>query len=272
MELSDRIIGFIGAGNMANALLKGLINSGLYTAEQLAASDSDEEKLRGVFDSLGVKAFSSNIDLARESNIIIFSVKPQVIRDVLEEIKDDIKGDDLVISIAAGIPIKMIQSIIGHEIPIIRVMPNTPALIQRGVSALAPGKRATSDHMDMAKVIFDAVGKSVVVDEAMMDAVTALSGSGPGFVFKIMECFVQAGVEQGFDEQTALQLVIQTFLGAAHLAEESDLSLSRLREMVTSPGGTTAAGLASFEEKGLADTIKGAVDAACRRSVELGSV
>jgi pyrroline-5-carboxylate reductase len=257
---------------MANALLKGLINSGLYTAEQLAASDNDSVKLKAISERLGVKSFSSNRDLVRECGVILIAVKPQVVREVLEEIKDEIEDYHLIISIAAGIPIKMIQSIIGPDTPIIRVMPNTPALVQKGVSALAPDKNATPDHMDTVKTIFDAVGKSVIVDESMMDAVTAISGSGPGFVFNIMECFVQAGIEQGFDEQTALLLVIQTFLGAAYLAEDSELSLSRLREMVTSPGGTTAAGLASFDENGLEDTIKGAVDAAFRRSVELGFV
>ena len=272
MKSDNRTIGFIGAGNMANALLKGLINSGLYTAEKLSASDNDSVKLKEISEKLGIKSFSSNRELVRECGVILIAVKPQVIKGVLEEIKEEIRSDQLIISIAAGIPINMIQSIIGPDTHIIRVMPNTPALIQKGVSALAPGKTATPDHMDTTKAIFDAVGKSVIVDEGMMDAVTALSGSGPGYVFNIMECFVDAGIKQGFDEQTAHLLVIQTFLGAAHLAEESDLSLSRLREMVTSPGGTTAAGLASFKENGLADTIKEAVDAACRRSVELGSV
>jgi pyrroline-5-carboxylate reductase len=149
-------------------------------------------------------------------------------------------------------------------------MPNTPALIQRGISALAAGGTATANHMDKAKEIFNAVGKTVVVDEKMMDAVTALSGSGPGFVFRIMESFVDAGEKLGFDRETALLLVKQTFLGASHLADESDSSLSKLREMVTSPGGTTAAGLASFEEKGLSEVIRSGVKAACDRSIELG--
>ena len=138
------------------------------------------------------------------------------------------------------------------------------------MSALAAGGKATAGHMTTAQKIFDAVGKTVVVDENMMDAVTAVSGSGPGFVFRIMECFVEAGVKLGFDKETALSLVTQTFLGASHLADESGQSLSRLREMVTSPGGTTAAGLASFETKGLQDVITGSVNAARDRSVELG--
>jgi pyrroline-5-carboxylate reductase len=270
MDSGKANIGFIGAGNMANALIKGLINSGFYLPEQLAASDNDQLKLKQVSDTFGLKCYSSNSEIIRDHKIIMLSVKPQVIRDVLEEVKDEIEDEHLIVSIAAGIPVKMIRSLIGRDVPIIRVMPNTPALIQEGISALAAGDMATPEHMSIARGIFDAVGKSVLVDEKMMDAVTALSGSGPGYIFKIMECFVEAGKKQGFDEETALLLVIQTVLGAARLAEQSEISLPRLREMVTSPGGTTAAGLAFFEEKGLGEIIEGAVDAAHRRSVELG--
>jgi pyrroline-5-carboxylate reductase len=164
----------------------------------------------------------------------------------------------------------MIRDTIGMDIPLIRVMPNTPALVQKGVSALAAGNLVTRDHMLTAKRIFGAVGEIVEVEEAMMDAVTSLSGSGPGYVFRVMECMVDAGVAVGLERETSLSLVVQTFLGAAHLAKESEHTLSRLREMVTSPGGTTAAGLAVFDRMGLEDTIKKAVEAACNRSQELG--
>jgi len=270
MDLKMEKIGFIGAGNMAEALIKGLINSRLYSPEQVSASDNDQEKLKTKSENFGIKAYASNRDLVQASSIIVLSVKPQVIREVLSDIRDCLSPDHLVISIAAGIPVNLIQEIIGKDKPIIRVMPNTPALIQRGISALASGGTATPEHMDKARGIFNAVGKTVIVDEGMMDAVTALSGSGPGFLFRIMECFVEAGVKQGFDRETALLLTTQTFLGASHLADESGLSLSRLREMVTSPGGTTAAGLAGFEANGLQNIILSAVKAACDRSIELG--
>ncbi|MFC1534069.1 pyrroline-5-carboxylate reductase [Thermodesulfobacteriota bacterium] len=270
MDTSNGRIGFIGAGNMANAMIKGLINSELYVIEQLTASDNDMEKLKTMSERFGLKCCTSNMDIVRECRIIVLAVKPQVIRAVLEEVKDEIRDEHLIISIAAGIPIRMIHAIIGRDIPIIRVMPNTPALIQRGISALASGKMATPDHMLMARGIFNAVGKTVVVDEKMMDAVTAISGSGPGYIFKIMECFVDAAQKLGFDKEMALLLVIQTILGSAHLAEASESSLSELRGMVTAPGGTTAAALAFFEEKGLSDVIQGAVESACNRSVELG--
>jgi len=263
-------IGFIGAGNMASAIVKGLIGSGRYTPDQLLASDTDKSKLRTASETFGINCSSDNRQIVRDCTTIVLAVKPQVIREVLEEIKGDINAEHLVISIAAGIPMKVIHDIIGSEIPLIRVMPNTPALIQKGISALASGKTATPKHLDTARVIFDAVGETVIVQEDMMDAVTALSASGPGFVFKIMESFVEAGEQLGFDEEISRRLVMRTFLGASHLAEESGKSLSQLREMVTSPGGTTEAGLAMFERKGAGAIIREVLEAAYQRGVELG--
>ena len=263
-------LGFIGAGNMATALVKGLITSGLYPSDQLMASDKNEEQLRKVSDQFGLKVYASNKDLVSECRNVLLAVKPQSIREVLEGVKEEIKDVNLIISIAAGIPLKMIQSILESDIPLIRVMPNTPALIQKGVSAIAPGQHSTKEHMDIARGIFEAVGKTVIVQEEMMDAVTALSGSGPAYVFRVMECLVDAGERLGLEEKTSLLLVMQTVLGAAHLANESEKSLSQLREMVTSPGGTTEAGLAVFNEKGLDHVIQEAVKAACLRGVELG--
>jgi pyrroline-5-carboxylate reductase len=268
--MNAKTIGFIGAGNMANALIKGLIKSGSCRADQITASDNDSNKLRMLSDSYGLITFKSNKALIKKSDIIILSVKPQIIRTVLEELREEIRDDHLVISIAAGIPVRMILSIIGRDVPVIRVMPNTPALIQKGVSALAPADMATEQDINSAREIFNSVGSTVIINEDMMDAVTALSGSGPGYVFKIMESFVKAGEKQGFDSETALQLTIQTFLGAASLADQSDSSLSDLREMVTSPGGTTAAGLAAMDHLNLDKVIDAAIDAACKRSVELG--
>jgi len=270
MVQNNENIGFIGAGNMAEALIKGLIESRLCSPDQIAASDNDASKLKIKSETYGIRTYDSNRDLVHASSVIVLSVKPQVIGGVLSEIAGFLTPDNLVISIAAGITIKLIQDAIGKDKPIIRVMPNTPALIQRGISALARGGTVTEGHMNKAQEIFNAVGKTVVVDEVMMDAVTALSGSGPGFVFRIMEAFVEAGERLGFDSETALMLVKQTFLGASHLADESDASLSKLREMVTSPGGTTAAGLAAFEGKGLPEVISIGIKAACDRSVELG--
>ncbi|HDZ91705.1 MAG: pyrroline-5-carboxylate reductase [Deltaproteobacteria bacterium] len=263
-------LGFIGAGNMATALIRGLVESGLYQREHLWAADKDKEALEKVRESFGIRCEPSNLKVTREASTLILAVKPQNMREALEEIRGGINYNHLLISIAAGIPLRMIRQVIGREIPLIRVMPNTPALVQKGISALAAGDLATASHMAEAREIFGAVGHTVVVEEVMMDAVTALSGSGPGYVFRMMECMVEAGAGVGLEKETCLSLVVQTFLGAAHLARESDEPLSRLREKVTSPGGTTAAGLAVFDNMGLKEMTMKAVDAACRRSVELG--
>jgi pyrroline-5-carboxylate reductase len=265
-----RNTGFIGAGNMATAMIKGLVESGVYRKEQLGASDKDSSALKRMAEQFGVEPYGSNSDLVHQCSTVVLSVKPQNMKDVLNEVKEGIRDDHLIISIAAGIPLKMIHDILKRDIPLVRVMPNTPALVQKGVSALAAGEFATPEHMAVARTIFDAVGGTVEVKETMMDAVTALSGSGPGYIFRMMECMVDAGVGVGLERETALSLVIQTFLGAAHLAKSSEYPLSRLREMVTSPGGTTEAGLGMFEKTGLKETIRKAVEAACKRSVELG--
>jgi pyrroline-5-carboxylate reductase len=262
--------GFVGAGNMATALIKGLIQSGVYSRDQLMASDREQEALDGMSSQFGLKCVSSNRELVQACSTVVLSVKPQIMGVVLEDVKGDVRDDHLFISIAAGIPLSMIHGIIGKDIPLIRVMPNTPALVQKGVSALAGGKFAGPEHMAAARTIFDAVGETVEVQEPMMDAVTAVSGSGPGYVFRMMECMVDAGVSAGLERETSLRLVIQTFLGSAHLAKESEDSLSSLREKVTSPGGTTAEGLATFEKMGIEEMTKKAVEAARDRSVALG--
>jgi pyrroline-5-carboxylate reductase len=242
----------------------------VYRKDQLLVSDKNKEALKRISDQFGVTCCSSNGELVRESSIVLLAVKPQNMREVLEEVKGETKGDHLMISIAAGIPLKMIRNILGRDIPLIRVMPNTPALVQKGVSALAGDHGVTPEHMTTAGRIFGAVGDTVEVEESMMDAVTALSGSGPGYVFRMMECMVEAGVAVGLEAHTSKRLIVQTFLGAAYLADESEHSLSRLREMVTSPGGTTAEGLAIFDKMGLKGMILKAVDAACKRAAELG--
>jgi pyrroline-5-carboxylate reductase len=267
---ANRKLGFIGAGNMATAMIKGLVESAVYGTEDLLVSDKNESALRTVSERFGVKGYGSSGTLTRESGTVVFSVKPQNMQDVLSEMGRDVRDDHLLITIAAGIPIRMIRKIINRDVPIIRVMPNTPALVQMGMSALACSEVVRPEHLATAKRIFNAIGETVEVEESAMDGVTALSGSGPGYLFRIMECLVTAGVAVGLPEDTAQRLVIQTVLGAGQLAKESKESLSRLREMVTSPGGTTAAGLAVFDRMGLEEMTTKAVEAAWNRSMELG--
>jgi pyrroline-5-carboxylate reductase len=272
MVMASRIeLGFIGAGNMAGALIKGLLTSGVYGRESLIIFDRNESVLKERADTHAIRPAGSNREVVRESPVVVLSVKPHNMPEVLEEIRPEVRDGHLLISIAAGIPLRLIREMLGRDdIPVVRVMPNTPALVLQGMSALAPNEAAGPGHVALTSKIFDAVGQTVVVAEAMMDAVTALSGSGPGYLFKMMECLVEAGVGVGLDREIAKRLVVQTFVGAAQLAQESKAPLSRLREMVTSPGGTTEAGLAAFNGMGLEETICRAIRAAYERSLELG--
>jgi len=263
-------IGFIGAGNMAKALVKGLLESKRYDKEDIIASDKDQNILNNMIEEFAIIKCSSNIDLVENSNIVLLAIKPQNMIDVLEEIKQVVGNQHLLISIAAGIPLKVLQERLGNQSPLIRVMPNTPALVQKGMSALACGIMATSKHMALATQIFKSVGETVEIDENLMDAVTALSGSGPGYIFRIMECMVAAGQNLGLEQKIALDLVVQTFLGSAQLAKDSDKTLYQLREMVTSPGGTTAAGLSTLNKLGLKEILDKTLDASCKKSIELG--
>ena len=263
-------IGFIGAGNMARALIKGLVSAGLYKPSSIKASDRSDKTLEVAKTEYGIETFADNRSLVKQCDILVMAVKPQNIMEVLEDIKEAVMDSHLIISIAAGIPISTFQRSLGEEKAVIRVMPNTPALIQRGVSALCGSNQVTPEQMEQAKEIFNAVGETLTVPEEMMDAITSLSASGPGFIFKLMEDFVRGGEQLGFDTETALKLVKQTFLGSAHLACESDKTLAQLREMVTSPGGTTAAGLSVLDKQGSEAMIKMVLRAAHERSIELG--
>jgi pyrroline-5-carboxylate reductase len=265
-------VGFLGAGNMASALIKGIIESGLYRPSELLASDKDPITLDRIQKEYGVQCHGSNRDLVRASATIILCVKPQNMKDVLTEVKGNIREDHFLISIAAGIPLQFIHAIVARDIPLVRVMPNTPALVLMGASALAAGEFATPQHMAAARDIFQAVGETVEVQEEMLDAVTALSGSGPGYVFRLMECMVEAGVAVGLETDTCLRLVKQTFLGESYLAKESGEPLDRLRKNVTSPGGTTEAGLSVLDGMGLEEVIGKGIEAAWKRSLELGKM
>jgi len=263
-------LGFLGAGNMAGALIRGLLKDGTYTPGEIRASDSDPEKTSLLAGETGIRPCGSNAELLRECAAVVLAVKPQVVDEVLKEVRDEVRDDHLIFTIAAGIPLRRISRGIGRTVPMVRVMPNTPALVGKGMCALAAGEKAVEDHMEIARGIFGSVGETITLREDLMDAVTALSGSGPGFVFRIMEAFVRAGREAGFSEKEAVKLVLAVFTGAGHLAAQSDKSLSELRTMVTSPGGTTEAGLRVMDGRGLENIILETVLGALARARELG--
>ena len=265
-------IGFIGGGRMAEALIKGMVQSGLIGGEQIYVVDPDKKRREFLHDTYGVNVFDKS-DPVLAARIIILAVKPQIMALVLDEIGENVTRDHLLISIAAGIPLAFLESALsGRECRVIRVMPNTPALVLAGASALSPGKRATGDDLDQAVRIFAGVGRTVVMPESSLDAVTGLSGSGPAYVFSFMEALIDAGVKVGLPRNEAEVLVLQTIYGSVKLAMETGEHPAVLRAMVTSPGGTTIAGLHKLEKCGFQGMIMDAVEAATKRSQELGKV
>lgn len=267
----NKMIGIIGAGNMGSALVAGIVEGKEFKANQLLVSDIKGDRADYLTQKYKIGKADSNEILAKDCSTIILAVKPKEIKPVLEEIRNELRDDHLLVSIAAGVPIKAIGDILQRDLSIIRVMPNTPAMVRMGITAISPGPLAKAKDINMAVKIFSQVGETVIVEEEMMDAVTALSGSGPGYAFLIMEAFVDAGVRLGLKKEIALRLAIHTTLGSAQLARESKESLAELRDKVTSPGGTTSRGLAVMSERALADIIIEAVEAAWRRSKELSN-
>jgi pyrroline-5-carboxylate reductase len=267
--LKDKI-GFIGAGNMGEALVKGVLKAELLSPQGVYASDIREVRLQKLQYDCGITTFKDNKELILKARIIVLAVKPQNMEELLSEIAPVINKEHLVISIAAGITTPYIARHFKGEVPIIRVMPNTPALIQEGASALAGGKGVSKGDLDIAQRLFDSVGKTVVVDESLMDAVTGLSGSGPAYFFLFIEILTDAGVKVGLPRSIALQLSTQTCLGAARMIFETGEKPDKLRDMVTSKGGTTISGLIAMEAGNIRKTIIDGVEAATRRSKELG--
>jgi pyrroline-5-carboxylate reductase len=264
-------IGFIGSGNMAEALIRGITASRLYHPDNILISDIREERLEFLAEKYGVIACRENSEVASRVKVLVLSVKPQQMNEALDSIKDSVSSVRLVISIAAGIKVERIASALG-DIAIIRVMPNLPALIDQGVSALFANEKARP-MLETGPSIFSCVGTEVVVDdEGLMDAVTAISGTGPAYFFLLMEEMVKVGIEFGLPPDVAKDLVIQTAKGAGLLACEVDKSGETpeiLRKKVTSPNGTTEAAMKVFAEGNYGPLIRAAIRKAYERSREL---
>ncbi len=265
----DNKIAFLGGGNMAEALIKGLLSADVAKPSQMLVTDTSADRL-AYLKKYDVRTMTSNREAAQEAGIVLLCVKPQVMDRVLGEIAPAADKSKLVISIAAGITIsRMEKALIGNP-RVIRVMPNTPALVLAGAAALAAGTNASQDDLAVAQEIFTAVGRAVVVEEKLMDAVTGLSGSGPAYVFMIIDALSDAGVKAGLPRQLALELAAQTVYGSAKMVLETKEHPGKLRDMVTSPGGTTIEGLHALEKGKLRATLMNAVEAATARSRELG--
>jgi pyrroline-5-carboxylate reductase len=264
-----RTIGFIGAGNMAEAMIRGLLRGNDFAPAQITASAPRAERVAELREKYAIEAATDN-KLPAAAEIVVLSVKPQILSRVLDEVGGAISKEALVISIAAGVPVSAIQARLAKGTRVIRAMPNTPALVDAAATAIAGGEHARESDLADAKRIFDAIGLTVILEESALDAVTGLSGSGPAYVFLILEALSDAGVKVGLSRRTAQLLAAQTVLGSAKLLLETNEHPGRLKDMVTSPGGTAITGLHTLENGGVRTTLMNAVEAATRRSRELG--
>jgi pyrroline-5-carboxylate reductase len=263
-------VGFLGAGNMGEAMIKGLIQAGLVDAKALCATDVRADRLAELARGHGIRTVASNAALVAESDVVVLAVKPQIVGAVLKEIGGAVDARKLLISIAAGVHTRTLRGHLGKPARLIRVMPNTPALVLEGVTAIARAEGLDAGDLETAEELFRAVGRVVVLDEDALDAVTGLSGSGPAYVAVVIESLADGGVNMGLDRGTAMTLAVQTVLGSAKLIRETGLHPGQLKDMVASPGGTTIAGIAALEEGGARRAFIQAVERATRRSRELG--
>jgi pyrroline-5-carboxylate reductase len=266
-------LGFIGGGRMGEALIQGILKAGVTAATDILVSDPVATRREYLKESYGVRTYDSGeaAHVWSDCATVILAVKPQIMKDVLLAAKSNINDSHLLISIAAGIQSSFIEmNLSGCNCRIIRVMPNTPAFVLEAASALCAGPRATQEDMDTAVTIFDSIGITVTLEEKYFDAVTGLSGSGPAYVFTFIEALIDGGLKVGLNRQDAELLAMQTVLGSVKLAMSSKEHPAQLRAMVTSPGGTTIAGLHELETAGFNGIIMDAIEAATERSKELG--
>jgi len=271
--LKEKKIGFIGTGNMGEALVSGLVQSKAAIPANIICSDVREEQLREVEEKYGVLTTTDNMEVITSSEIIIYCTKPQIIAAVLKETAPGLDMSKLIISIAAGVPLAAIESCLDKDLRLIRVMPNIAAFVKESATAIAAGSHVLEGDIELAKAVFDSVGRSVFIQEnILMDAITGLSGSGPAYIFMIVDAMADAGVKMGISRQNALFLSTQTVLGAAKLLLESKEHPGQLKDRVTSPGGTAIAGIHTLEKGGLRTTLINAVEVATNRSKELGEI
>lgn len=265
----SRTIAVIGCGNMGEAIVRGLLETKAADRDHVIATNPHPERVQEIQARLGVRAGTDNAAAMDDADVILLGVKPQVIKEALLELRDHVREDQLVISIAAGISTRFIEYYTG-EAPVVRSMPNLGATIGMGATAISPGTHATQQHMDGARAVFEAVGTVEEVPERLLDAVTGLSGTGPLYVFTMIEALSDAGVKAGLARDVSTRLAVQTVRGSADLAHKSGEHPSALRDLVASPGGTAITALHVLRRNGFESILMDAVEAATRRSAELG--
>jgi len=268
--LSDKRLVIIGGGNMGEAILKGLIAAQLIKPQQITVTDIIEVRLGYLRDTYTVQALTDNVTAVAPADLIILAVKPQDIAQTIQGMASVVDDQKVVISIAAGVSTAKIESAFGKPVRVVRVMPNTPALVLAGAAGLCVGSHATPVDLEVARILFDALGRTVVVAEYLMDAVTGLSGSGPAYIFVLIEALADGGVKMGLSREAALTLAAQTVYGSAKLLLETGLHPGELKDRVTSPAGTTIAGLHALEARAFRGAVIDAVERATLRSRELG--
>lgn len=264
-------IGIIGGGAMGSALARGIVTSGGFLGENIFIGDPHSAHNSELHEKFGVRLTTNNLEVVKEADVLVLAVKPYTLPVVLDELGALVNPNCLVISVVAGKTISVMEAALPVGTPIIRAMPNSASQVRTGACAIAAGSSATEEHMKSAEAIFGAVGTSVRVAEGMLDAVTALSGSGPAYVYLMIEALIDGGVKVGLPREIAAQLAAQTVLGSARMIQESGRHPAELKDMVATPGGTTIAALASLEQAGVRAALMQAVEKAWSRAVELGS-
>jgi pyrroline-5-carboxylate reductase len=267
--LKDKRIAVLGAGKLGETLVKGLLEARVIEASNLIVTAGHQRRLDQLRERFGLAGTLSNKAAVESADIIILSVKPQTVPAVLAEIKDAVGSSQLLISVAASVSTAFIEKHLASPVPVIRAMPNTPCLLNKGMTGIAAGSNALREHLDLAKFIFDSVGRSIIADEKHMDAITGLSASGPAFIYIIIESLAEAGVKVGLPRDMATELAAQTVVGAGSMVLETAEHPAKLKDMVTTPAGCTIDGILELEEGGLRVTLIKAVVKATHRAKEL---
>jgi pyrroline-5-carboxylate reductase len=264
-----KTLAVLGGGKMGEALIAGLVHSGWRSSHEIVVTGRRRERLNELAQSYGVIATLSNSDAAADAEIIVLAVKPQDLEGLLGEVHDHVRPDQTVLTLVAAMPTSFIEARLADSIPVVRAMPNTPSLVHEGMAGIAPGKYANDEHLALAKEVLGQVGRVVTVAETYLDAVTAISGSGPAYFALLAEAMIEGGILLGLSREVSTELVIQTMLGSAKLLRDERMHPVELREMVTSPGGTTIRAIRVLEQSGVRAAFLNAIQAAMDRSTEL---
>jgi len=270
--LSDKTIGIIGAGHIGSAVIGGLLKAKLTSPKNIYASRRTASSLEELAKTFGIHTTTDDKKVAKSSDILLIAVKPQNSKEVLNEIKDVVKSSHVIISVMAGIKTSFINTALGVDCPVIRTMPNTPAMVDAGATAISKGQFATDDHLKIANTIFKSIGTVEIVPEHLLDAVTGLSGSGPAYIYMVIEAMTDGGVKMGIPRQIAFRLAAQTVFGASKLVIETGKHPAILKDEVTTPGGTAIAAVHELETHGLRTMLINAVSTATARSKELSKI